>query len=510
MGAACCAGAALSGGAAAAGPSSMVDGTIWGFLSAIPIAVYHFYPKLTVILATLLVLGASTLYVVLVLLTPVQKQSSPSELTFLSAASDKPHPLPSFAQDHEQDQDSINAPVQLSIVIPAYNETERMTTMLDEAFAYLQDCKSSGRCLADVVPDSSSKTTSNGNGNGKAKANGHVHAKSDGSRSGQSAAAARVSSALLEPLVSYEVLIVDDGSKDDTHKLALDYAKSHPDVSSAVRVVRLTQNRGKGGAVRHGVLHSRGNVVLFADADGATRFADLSKLARRMADIATRSPAGHGIVVGSRAHMVKSDAVVKRSFVRNLLMHGFHLFLSLLLRPPTLSSLQRKILGSSSKSTTQNGSTKTRQLPTQPEIKDTQCGFKLFTRPTAKLVFPYTHIDGWIFDVEILILAQTASQLALSADPSMCPATPQLGCSRDSDDDDNDDLLEGEEKERAKEEADPLLGLPIPIAEVPVHWVEVGGSKIDLLRDSIRMALDLLVIRFNYATGRWKSPPPAL
>lgn len=128
-------------------------------------------------------------------------------------------------------------------------------------------------------------------------------------------------------------------------------------------------------------------------------------------------------------------------------------------------------------------------LPVQPEIKDTQCGFKLFTRPTAQLVFPASHIDGWIFDVELLILAQTSSQLALQA------SNPDLT------------LLAAEE---VQDNTNALKGLPIPIAEVSVDWQEVTGSKIDLLKDSIRMALDLIVIRANYTLGRWKTPPAAL
>lgn len=53
---------------------------------------------------------------------------------------------------------------------------------------------------------------------------------------------------------------------------------------------------------------------------------------------------------------------------------------------------------------------------------------------------------------------------------------------------------------------DPLEYLPLPIAEVAVDWREVEGSKIDLLKDSIGMALDLVVIRLNYALGRWTRP----
>jgi dolichyl-phosphate beta-glucosyltransferase len=128
----------------------------------------------------------------------------------------------------------------------------------------------------------------------------------------------------------------------------------------------------------------------------------------------------------------------------------------------------------------------TRQtLPSQPPIRDTQCGFKLFTRPSAQVIFPLSHIDRWIFDVELLLLAELASTRTMTS----------KGTS-----------MEWSKKE-ARGKGNALLHLPLPISEVAVDWREVEGSKIDLLRDSIGMALDLIVIRLNYALGRWKSPP---
>lgn len=467
MGAACCAGAAVAGG----NPSAALDGTLYGFLTAIPIALYHYYPQLSLILVTLLIIAASSFYLVIVLLTPVTKTSSPSELKFLSTASTEPLSLPSLLD--ELDKDGDNAAVQLSVVVPAYNEKERLPIMLKETVEFLESLREGKRSLADG-PESKGKGVAK---NGRA-ANG-VQSLSK--------AAQAVHEALQAPLSTFEIIIVDDGSKDGTHQVALDFAKLHaPSLSSQIRVVRLVKNRGKGGAVRHGVLHSRGALILFADADGATSFADLSNLCRTLSHVSTDK--GHAVAVGSRAHMVKSDAVVKRSFIRNFLMHSFHIFLTLLLRPPTLRGLLRKLTGGKKKASGKkagcNG-TRTTILPVQPEIKDTQCGFKLFTRPTAQLVFPASHIDGWIFDVELLILAQTSSNLAMQIEPPS-------------------------EVEETEAEEEPLKGLAVPIAEVAVHWQEVGGSKIDLVRDSIRMALDLIVIRANYGFGRWKAPPPAL
>jgi dolichyl-phosphate beta-glucosyltransferase len=160
-------------------------------------------------------------------------------------------------------------------------------------------------------------------------------------------------------------------------------------------------------------------------------------------------------------------------------MHSFHVVLSLLMRPPNPFAFVSSLTGSS------NGSRQS--LPSQPPIKDTQCGFKLFSRQSAKVIFPLSHIDRWIFDVELLLLAEMASTRTLH----------EKGASTD-----------WSNTSTTGEKSDPLQQLPLPIGEVAVDWREVEGSKIDLLKDSIGMAVDLLVIRLNYALGRWKSPSP--
>ncbi|SCU99023.1 LAFA_0G21506g1_1 [Lachancea sp. 'fantastica'] len=214
----------------------------------------------------------------------------------------------------------------------------------------------------------------------------------------------------------WEILIVDDGSRDGTSeyclKLAHETFKLKP---GQLRVIKLAKNRGKGGAVRHGMLHIRGKFGLFADADGASKFSDCEKLLSATQKL---DESGKAVVaIGSRAHMVNTDAVVKRSFIRNFLMYGLHTLVF--------------VFGIRS-------------------IKDTQCGFKLFNRPAIVQIFPYLHTEGWIFDVEILILA---------------------------------------------------LKKQIPIKEVAISWHEVGGSKMELARDSINMAKDLITIRLAYIMG---------
>jgi dolichyl-phosphate beta-glucosyltransferase len=106
---------------------------------------------------------------------------------------------------------------------------------------------------------------------------------------------------------THELLIVDDGSKDDTSALALKLAAQNP--TTDIRVITLEKNLGKGGAVRHGMLHARGHRLLMVDADGASRFEDLEVLWKAMDALAPENEPA--VVVGSRAHLVRTEAVVK-------------------------------------------------------------------------------------------------------------------------------------------------------------------------------------------------------
>ncbi|KAG0315986.1 dolichyl-phosphate beta-glucosyltransferase [Dissophora globulifera] len=260
--------------------------------------------------------------------------------------------------------DEGSAQKTLSVVVPAYNESERLPIMMKETLEFLQ-----------------------------------ARAKKD-------------------PAFTYEILIVDDGSPDATVRVALELAQL--EANKDIRVLSLESNRGKGGAVIQGMHYTRGEYILMVDADGATRFSDLDQLEIKLKQ-AERD--GLGVAVGSRAHLVATDAVVKRSFIRNFLMHSFHKVVYIL-----------GIRG----------------------IEDTQCGFKLFTRKSAQAIFGNMHVEGWIFDIEMLMIAQQ---------------------------------------------------LHIPIVEVPVAWQEIDGSKVSLMRDSIQMALDLLIIRMNYILGIWTVRP---
>lgn len=145
------------------------------------------------------------------------------------------------------------------------------------------------------------------------------------------------------PSRSYEIIVVDDCSSDATSQTALDFGKKYP--KADIRVVTFQKNRQKGGAVKHGVLHSRGKRILMVDADGASQFRDLEHLWKQLDAVQSGE---EGAAVGSRARLVKTAAVVKvsasgavagqtcslsscihsqRSFIRNLLMYGFHFLL---------------------------------------------------------------------------------------------------------------------------------------------------------------------------------------
>jgi dolichyl-phosphate beta-glucosyltransferase len=171
----------------------------------------------------------------------------------------------------------------MSVVIPAYNEEERIDIMLEEAVAFLDT--EYGR-----VP-----------GKSKTKANGSA-GKSETSRIG-----------------GYEILIVNDGSKDKTVDVALAFSRKYG-LHDILRICTLKENRGKGGAVTHGFRHVRGAYTVFADADGASKFEDLAKLVEGCKEVADEP--NRGIAVGSRAHMVGSEAVIKVHSFTRLVEHG--------------------------------------------------------------------------------------------------------------------------------------------------------------------------------------------
>jgi dolichyl-phosphate beta-glucosyltransferase len=318
----------------------------------------------------------------------------------------------------------------LTLVIPAFNEEDRLSGMLEEAVTFLQTEYAAGGPSNSNMQGIPEHSTSKDDDPGEDAAGPRRRKKANGIPNTSQA------------LSGWEILLIDDGSTDHTLLTAQTFARAHilpqnPRRDSgpwthrspkgvkiqpgSIRMVSLEENRGKGGAVTHGMRHARGQYVLFADADGASKFSDLSKLLSACRTV--EDSEGRGIAVGSRAHLVGSEAVVKRSKLRNFLMHAFHLLLWLLTPPATA------------------------------RIKDTQCGFKLFSRPTLPFIIPHMHMEGWIFDVEMLMLAE---------------------------------------------------GAGIPVAEVPIGWREVMGSKLNVVKDSISMAWGLAILRICWGTGIYR------
>jgi len=203
--------------------------------------------------------------VLLMVLIPAHKEAQ-AEGSILDLLDKSYFVSPTLTQGSSKDKEG--APLDLSIVIPAFNEEERLPIMLKEALEFL---KGSGR---------------------KGK--------------------------------TYEILVVDDCSSDSTPTMVQkNYA------SENIKVIRLVQNQGKGFAVKVGMLSARGKQRLMVDADGATRFSDLEKLENALAQ---GNGAGKHceIAFGSRHHLVQG-ATAKRAWYRNIFTWGLHLLVRLLI-----------------------------------------------------------------------------------------------------------------------------------------------------------------------------------
>ncbi len=204
-----------------------------------------------------------------------------------------------------------------------------------------------------------------------------------------------------------EVIAVDDGSRDNTVEIVRSYAQSNP----RLRLLQNPGNRGKGYSVRNGMLHAQGEILLFSDADLSSPIGEAEKLFAALA-------AGADVAIGSR--WLRSDLQTQRQpLYRQLFGRIFNLSL-------------RIVLGLN--------------------FKDTQCGFKAFTRQAATTIFPLQKIERWGFDPELLYVAR------------------KFG---------------------------------FKIVEVPVAWAHREGTRIDPVRDGIKMFLEVLKIRWNGLVGEY-------
>jgi dolichyl-phosphate beta-glucosyltransferase len=228
--------------------------------------------------------------------------------------------------------------------------------------------------------------------------------------------AARIG-ATLERVLDYvraqkgdtEIIVVNDGSRDNTVEIVRKFAQQYP----ALRLLENPGNRGKGYSVRNGMLHANGSILLFSDADLSSPIEEAQKLFAAIA-------AGADVAMGSR--WVQSSLQTERQPLhRQLFGRIFNLML-------------RITLGL--------------------KFKDTQCGFKVFTRAAAKKIFRLQQIERWGFDPELLYLAK------------------KFG---------------------------------FKVEEVPVVWGHSGGTRISPLRDGTRMFLEMLRVRWNDLSGKYET-----
>jgi dolichyl-phosphate beta-glucosyltransferase len=158
-----------------------------------------------------------------------------------------------------------------------------------------------------------------------------------------------------------EILVVDDGSRDDTAEIVRTYSRPHPQI----QLISNPGNRGKGFSVRNGMRHARGEICLFTDADLSSPLSESEKLFEAIRQ-------GADVAIGSR--WLRAELQTERQpLYRQLFGRIFNLLL-------------RLVLGL--------------------HFMDTQCGFKAFRRPAAQAIFPLQKIERWGFDPEILFLAR--------------------------------------------------------------------------------------------------------
>jgi dolichyl-phosphate beta-glucosyltransferase len=206
-----------------------------------------------------------------------------------------------------------------------------------------------------------------------------------------------------------EVIVVNDGSRDDTAEMVRRIARQNP----AVRLVENPGNRGKGYSVRHGMTEARGDVLLFTDADLSSPIEEADKLFAAIA-------AGADVAIGSRWLQAELQSE-RQPLYRQLFGRIFNLLLRIAL------GLQ---------------------------YKDTQCGFKAFSRRAAQAVFSRQRIERWAFDPELLFLAHKFGMV---------------------------------------------------VREVPVRWAHDERSKIHPLKDGFKMFTEILRVRWYDLTGKYEA-----
>ena len=207
---------------------------------------------------------------------------------------------------------------------------------------------------------------------------------------------------------SAEIIVVNDGSRDNTAAIVADFAQRNP----LIRLIENPGNRGKGYTVRNGMMNASGQVLLFTDADLSSPIEEASKL------FSAIESGRADVAIGSR-YLQSELQTRKQPLYRRMLGRSFNTALHI-------------ILGLS--------------------YADTQCGFKAFSRKAVTEIFPHMKIERWGFDPEILFLARRYG---------------------------------------------------LRVAEIPVSWAHDHRSKINPVRDGVRMLGELVRIRMNSVGGKY-------
>ncbi|HEY4239611.1 MAG TPA: dolichyl-phosphate beta-glucosyltransferase [Kofleriaceae bacterium] len=221
----------------------------------------------------------------------------------------------------------------------------------------------------------------------------------------------RLAAFLATQPLRFEIVVVDDGSRDGTCRVVEEAMTRIP----GLRLVRQTPNRGKGAAVRLGMLAARGQIRVMSDADGSMPPEQLPRLLAPIIACKAEIAIGSRYADGAKANVVQPRYRVLWSRLCNRV-------------------IQRSLV---------------------PGVRDTQCGFKAFTAEAARDLFGRGVIDGWAFDLEILALARRAG---------------------------------------------------FGIAEVGVEWTDDRRSRVNPLKDMMKVVREALTIRRNLRSGIYERP----